>query len=236
MSILSHRRSPESTRRFYNHIYRQYSYVEKRLAPVFDKIVAQKIETIRNVKTLSALDYGCGTGLLTHRLSSLFKTVTGKDQSEAMLSIAQKKGEETGSTALFVPGNLLAIDEPDNAVDWTFVSFALHLFPPDIEIEILKNLMRVSRRGVMIIDHNRRRTLLSSFIEWLEGSYYDAFIKINFATVAKQMKAALFEEAEIADVMVMTFLKAAPAPSAPLSTTYRSRLASRMTTTTRVEG
>ena len=207
MSIFARRRSPSSMKRFYNRIFRYYSSVEKILYPVYDAIVEQKIAVIDDITRTSALDYACGAGALTLKLARHFDAVEGRDQSEAMLDMGRRKAENEGVSVQFREGNLLAIDEGNETVDWVFIGFALHLFPPETGIGILKKLLDVSRAGVIIIDHSRKWSMKDAFIEWLEGSYYDKFIKMDFQKAAEQIGAASFEETEIERAMVLTFGK-----------------------------
>jgi len=45
---------------------------------------------------MDALDYGCGTGLVTLRLQPLVKSVTGADSSKGMLEVIKKKVKDRG--------------------------------------------------------------------------------------------------------------------------------------------
>jgi len=50
-------------------------------------------EFIQPNKKLNALDFGCGTGLLSFKLKDFFKTITLTDNSEGMISVLQEKVE-----------------------------------------------------------------------------------------------------------------------------------------------
>jgi len=50
-------------------------------------------EFIQPKKKLNALDFGCGTGLLSFKLKDFFKTITLTDNSEGMISVLQEKVE-----------------------------------------------------------------------------------------------------------------------------------------------
>lgn len=54
------------------------------------------ISEIAPTQDMDALDYGCGTGLVTLRLQPLVKSVTGADSSKGMLDVIQKKVKNLG--------------------------------------------------------------------------------------------------------------------------------------------
>ncbi len=209
MGWFTRRRSQESMKRMYNRIYRYYGYFERGLDPILDEVARAKIPILGNTAVMSAVDYACGSGMWTLKIAPHFHTVVGRDQSVGMLSRAEKRARKAGVAVTFREGNILAVDEHDASVDWAFVSFALHLFPRDMEVRILRSLLRIARRGVMIVDHSRRWDVASAFFEWLEGSHYDKFIRTDFATVAREVGANAFQEESIGDATVLTFEKSA---------------------------
>jgi ubiquinone/menaquinone biosynthesis C-methylase UbiE len=54
------------------------------------------IREIRPTHDMDALDYGCGTGLVTLQLAPLVKSVTGVDSSSGMLEVIQGKVKSRG--------------------------------------------------------------------------------------------------------------------------------------------
>lgn len=54
------------------------------------------IREIAPTQGMDALDYGCGTGLVTLRLQPFVKSVTGADSSRGMLDVIQKKVKDLG--------------------------------------------------------------------------------------------------------------------------------------------
>ena len=192
-------------KRLYNRIFRFYGSIEKSLGPKIDEIVRQKIATLPNVSSCTALEYACGSGLLSLKLAPLFKSVTCRDASTGMLSRARERARRAGMNIDFREGDLLAIDEPAKSYDYAFVQFALHLFPPETEKKILKKLCTVARNAVFIVDHNRKWSLAAAVVEWMEGGYYDTFIKQDFSLIAQEIGCAKFEETEIEECMVLSF-------------------------------
>jgi ubiquinone/menaquinone biosynthesis C-methylase UbiE len=200
-----YRRSLPAMRRLYNRIYRYYGRVERELGPKLDIIVSERISDIPNAAESDVLEYCCGSGLLSLKLARIFKSVTAKDFSTGMLGRARERAKEAGYSVNFSEGNILDIDEPENSYDYVFVSFALHLFPFETERQILLNFSRVARKGIFIIDHSRKWKLSYAVAEWLEGSYYDRFIKYDFKYIAEEMKCRYFEEYEVEDCLVLKF-------------------------------
>ncbi len=194
-------------RSFYDWLVRFYGIVEHYTESTLDEALRTQIATLPNTAEMTALDYACGSGSLTLRLAPHFRTVTGRDQSERMLARARRRAERVGLTVDFRVGNLLAIDEEPDSVDWVFLAFALHLFPRPVEVEILRSLLRVARQGVMIIDHPQTWRLHLAIAERLEGSYYDQFLRADFRAMARAAGAGRFEEAKLRGGVVLVLGK-----------------------------
>jgi ubiquinone/menaquinone biosynthesis C-methylase UbiE len=144
---------------------------------------------------------------LSLKLARHFESVTARDQSEGMLARARSRAAQSGAIVRFQEGDILDIKDDHGSFDWVFVEFALHLFEPSQETAILRRLFDVSRQGVLIIDHNRHWSLPAAILEWLEGSYYDKFIKLDFAKTAVDIGCKSFAEDEIEECMILTFVK-----------------------------
>ncbi|HPD61714.1 MAG TPA: class I SAM-dependent methyltransferase [Thermodesulfobacteriota bacterium] len=54
------------------------------------------IREIKPTQDMDALDYGCGTGLVTLKLQPLVKSITGVDSSEGMLDVIKEKVRRQG--------------------------------------------------------------------------------------------------------------------------------------------
>jgi len=199
------RRSTHAMKQLYNRIYRIYGIFEKSLDPKIESIVQKKIAVVSNLSTCAALEYACGSGLLSLKLAPLFKSVSSRDISIKMLERAKIRAKYKGYAVHFSEGNLLAIDEQDKSFDYVFISCALHLFPPDVEEEILKKLCTVAKKAVIIIDHGRKWSFSAAVVEWFEGSFYDQFIKIDFKSLAERIGCKTFEEEQIENVTVLSF-------------------------------
>jgi len=78
-------------------------------------------------KKLNALEFGCGTGLLSFKLKDFFKTITLVDNSEGMIAVLQKKIEKEG-IANFIPLQLNLFEENINLpkIDVIYTLMTLH--------------------------------------------------------------------------------------------------------------
>jgi ubiquinone/menaquinone biosynthesis C-methylase UbiE len=191
--------------RLYNRIARFYGHIAGQLDQILDPVVKQRIATLPDASSSTALEYACGTGILSLKLAPLFKTVHSRDISTGMLDIAKKRAGNSFNNLQFSEGNILAIDEPENSYDYVFVSFALHLFPLETEKTIIRNLFKTARKAVVIIDHDRNWRLLMAITEWLEGGYYDQFIKFDFKKIACEINCISFSEEEFTMCRLLTF-------------------------------
>lgn len=181
--------------------------IEKSLNDSVSKVVNRVIAHIPDIESKTAIEYACGSGLLTLKLAELFSHVEGIDRSAGMLKRAGDRAQDVVQNISFSEGDILSINKNADSYDWAFVSFALHLFSEDHEHEILKSLLNVAREGVMILDHSKKWHPAAAFVEWLEGSHYDVFIKLPFDEIAKTIGAESFKELEISGTSVMVFYK-----------------------------
>jgi ubiquinone/menaquinone biosynthesis C-methylase UbiE len=191
--------------RLYNRIARFYGHIAGELDQVLDPVVRQRIATLPDASSSTALEYACGTGMLSLKLAPVFKTVHSRDISSGMLEIAKKRAGNSYVNLQFFEGNILAIDEQEKSYDYVFVSFALHLFPLETEKRILQKLYKIARKAVFIIDHDRKWRLLEAIAEWLEGGYYDQFIKFDFKKIAEEIGCRSFKEEPFDRCRLLTF-------------------------------
>ncbi len=209
---MAHRRSVDSMRRLYNWFYRFYPLIEKSVEPTHDDIMRAISRLFPRMQKKTAIEYACGTGSLAILLAGYFGSVDGRDLSPRMLGRARERAAQSGKIIRFEEGDILGIKEPDRSFDYVFVSFALHLFSPEKIREILVNLMKVCRERVIVIDHPRKWNLFMAFMEWMEGSYYDRFIKIDFKALAGGIGIEDFREMQSPDATVLIFGKRKESP------------------------
>lgn len=199
-------RSREGFRRLYNWYHEFYGSVERALGPSIDVVVEECIRALPGRRSKTALEYACGSGLLTLKIAPLFRSLAAKDLSTGMLERARRRAADLGVQGVsFTEGDLLDPGEPAKSVDFIFVSFALHLYHPDQVVEILRRLGRIAREAIVVLDHPRKWSFGSAVVERLEGSHYGQFIRTDFAAAATAADLRLADEREIESCLVLTF-------------------------------
>ena len=69
---------------------------EPRRVALANEVAAAIIKAVRPTEGMQALDFGCGTGLLTLALQPSVGTITGVDSSRGMLDVLERKISERG--------------------------------------------------------------------------------------------------------------------------------------------
>ena len=110
---------------------------------------------VREPSGASVVDVGCGNGFLTCYLERRFGRAVGVDYSEAMLS-ANPCREKVCASATRLP---FADGEFDLAVE----SHLLHHLEVVDRERAVRELLRVSRRGVVLYEPNRNNPLMFVF-------------------------------------------------------------------------
>lgn len=73
---------------------------EPRRVRLAGNVAAAIIDTIHPDRTMDALDFGCGTGLVTLRLQPFVRGIVGVDSSPGMLTVLERKAQEQGLTTV----------------------------------------------------------------------------------------------------------------------------------------
>jgi ubiquinone/menaquinone biosynthesis C-methylase UbiE len=110
-------------------------------------IFAKEInDFIKPDKTMNALEFGCGTGLLSFQLKDYFKTITLADNSEGMIKVLQDKIVKEG-VENFKPLHIdsLESDLKINEYDVIYTLMTLHHIP-DVN-NIVKVFNSILKRG-----------------------------------------------------------------------------------------
>jgi ubiquinone/menaquinone biosynthesis C-methylase UbiE len=129
--------------------------------------------------------------------------VTGIDPAEKMLSIAKNKLENKEIN--FVHANVLErLPFADKSFDISIASYVAHGMQKDERKKMYAEMSRVSKSKVIIYDYNRKRSFVTSIIEWLEGGDYFRFIEsaeLEMKSCVSGMKEC-FSEVKVIDVDV----------------------------------
>jgi len=205
--MLSHRRSPQSMRFFYNWFCRFYPMIEKSIDPILGEVADRWIAPLPRARERTAIEYACGSGSFSLVLGRHFRAVEGRDASEGMLERARRRAQGAHLPLVFRRGDILQVEEKEDSFDYVFVSFALHLFGAEQVAAILRRLLAVARESVLIVDHPRKWSLGTALAEWIEGSCYDTFIRLDFQEIAKEIGARTFQEWDTVKATVLVFSK-----------------------------
>jgi len=96
------------------------------------------------------LDLCTGTGELALRFASQGASVIGVDIARGMLKVASIKGARLNSTWLEMDATQLAF--ADKSFEVSSLSLALHHMPETVQLNVLKELCRVTQRRIVIIE------------------------------------------------------------------------------------
>ena len=94
-----------------------------------------------------ALDVGCGSGLLTQKLTSRAQHVTGIDLSPAMIALGREA--VSGENVDFIEGDFLSTPLPARSFDFIVAVAVIHHMPFGTAIARMANLL--SDRGVLAV-------------------------------------------------------------------------------------
>jgi len=98
------------------------------------------------------LDVCTGTGDLALEFARRCDDVVGIDLSSEMLAVAQRKDRE--GKVRFLRMDATKLDFADKEFDVSAISLALHDMPPEAREETLRELARVTRKRIVIVDYN----------------------------------------------------------------------------------
>eukprot|EP00127_Corallochytrium_limacisporum_P002295 Clim_evm83s109 gene=Clim_evmTU83s109 len=161
------------------------NWFERFLRPVHGAL----IKRMDLKETDNVLDACCGAGGCSLRVISKVKSVTGVDLSPRSIEAAKKRiagSEETttkgNETALkFICQDAAFLSEfKDGHFDVSYTSMGMHTMPPSTRVKFLRELCRVTKRSIYVIDFTKDVTPLSlaglqaCFLEFLGGPQHFA--------------------------------------------------------------
>ena len=105
----------------------------------------------------SALDVGCGIGLMEPHLTGVFGELVGIDSAEQ--AVAYARSTIRGAEFLAYDGQTLPF--PDNRFDVVFATCVLHHVPPQLRPALLAEMARVTAPGglTVLFEHNPNNPL-----------------------------------------------------------------------------
>jgi len=203
------RRSTESMRRLYDWFQHFYGFFEWSIGSGLEACLAAFEGDGPTLRADSVLEHCCGSASLGLRLAPRCATYEGRDQSAGMLARARRRWVKAFGAATpppFRQENVLEFDAAAASVDWVAISFALHLFSPATTRDLLARFLAAARKGVLVFEHEVKDSALMAAVEALEGSWYDEYLKADFARVADEL-GATFSDRVVKGVRLMVFEK-----------------------------
>lgn len=150
---------------FYSYQKRKYSYLLDRIYNELDLIVFRDV-----------IDIGCGTGALCSELSKRGFQVTGVDSSAKMLEVAKEKLQ--GTNAKLIQGDILkGLPFADKSFEVSVASFVAHGLQPNGREALYREMLRITKKMIILYDYNEKRSVITNIMESLEGGDYFNFIK-----------------------------------------------------------
>jgi SAM-dependent methyltransferase len=157
---------------FFNLVAFIYPFIETHLFPEYRRAVKK----LNLPNDYSVLDLATGTGILAAAFNEVGHRVKGLDFSKKLLKRARKRFEGVE----FEIFDLIKISEVKSELyDIVSTGYLLHGLSPDFRNYILKNMVRISKKYVIVFDYCCDGGWFVRFIEWLEGSDYMNFISVS---------------------------------------------------------
>jgi ubiquinone/menaquinone biosynthesis C-methylase UbiE len=167
-----------------------FNYQRKHYQEILNKIKGDiDLKEYSNI-----IDFGCGTGALCLALENKGLEVTGVDSSSQMLKVAIRKTR--GTNIKYYQGSILEkLPFEDNSFDIVIASYVAHGLKRDERVKMYREMSRLTSNLVILHDYNKKRSLLTDIVEWLERGDYFNFIK----NVEEELRDS-FTEVRIIDI------------------------------------
>jgi ubiquinone/menaquinone biosynthesis C-methylase UbiE len=151
-----------------------------RLAPIYflahpfvRGVAARAAQLLARSTSLETLDICTGTGVVAEELARRGHRATGIDVSMPMLRQRNALRRQMRISGAQMDARALAFT--DRAFDLCSVSMGLHEFSADDRGRILAEMMRVTRRYVLVADYSGPQSWPVRVVEHLERSHYRDF-------------------------------------------------------------
>lgn len=141
--------------------------------PFVRMIARRAAELVPSRSRLNVLDVATGTGILARALAERGHQVVGADLSMRMLRQAGRVRQRLAIPSVQADARNLAF--ADGSFDLCSISMALHEFSGDDRRRILSEMVRISRRYVLVADFDGPQWLPVRLAERMEHSHYRDF-------------------------------------------------------------
>lgn len=101
-------------------------------------------------KGLSVLDLPCGTGRISRVLSEYTSSIVCGDISQDMLAVARQNLAPVNNKVVYRELDAEKIDFPNDSFDLVATIKLMHLLPYEIQLRVLREIVRVSKRWVIV--------------------------------------------------------------------------------------
>jgi len=171
--------------------------------PIGELIVAEQERVLKqflgDLRDLTVLDVGTGTGRAALAIAGWGAKVTGVDASIEMLRVAQKHAEDAGLKIAFLPGDAHSLDFSDQSFDDS-VSLRMLMHTPDWR-RCLAELCRVTRGRVVfdyppLVSAGSLHVVIRRIARWA-GRNVEAYHLIRTSAVRSVLAESGFQIAKI---------------------------------------
>ncbi len=146
------------------------------------------------------LDVCTGTGELAAAFARRGATVVGVDLAPAMLTRAAEKTTHLSNPPTWLEMDATRLDFPDDSFDITTISLALHHMPEETQLRVLREMRRVTRRKIVILEPHAPRNhrlwaawaLVASVID--ESEWMGYWVRQDFRQTCERAGLAVEHE------------------------------------------
>lgn len=159
------------------------------------------------------LDVATGTGAQAYEFAKLGYDVIGIDLSPEMLAQARKK-IRSDLKLRFQHEDATNLPFKDNSFDAASISLGLHDMPHEIDIMVLKEMKRVTKRSssILIVDYNEPRKhwvakFSHQFIRLYETPMYEPFINRGLENLLKEVGLKIYNKTDFLGIIQINLIK-----------------------------
>jgi ubiquinone/menaquinone biosynthesis C-methylase UbiE len=147
----------DHTQKEYETFLREIRFINRYLGDVraLRRSLFREIEII-GLLEFSVLDVACGSGELL-RQTAKFAALTGRETLLTGIDLHESSFTDRASDISFVRGDAFQLPFADDSFDFAISSLFFHHLPDERIPLALAEMSRVARRGVFVIDLERRR-------------------------------------------------------------------------------
>jgi len=153
------------------------------------------------------LEVGTGTGNLAIDISRISKKVFAGDISIDML----KKGKTKNSEVKFLLFDGTKLPFKDKEFDISITATVLHETPVDVIENILKEMNRVTKDSIIIVDYSTgnlfSKIILKTIVSIYESRYYRDYISLNMNTLFDKLNLKLTLEKQFLNIFKIWKIK-----------------------------